>query len=171
MISMNSRAGDRTAIATSGAILVLLLALATSARVPAQQIEFENLSVESRIKYFGMKAAEVRDLLDALKQRVGKDDRAGVCALADYPLRVRRQRVGAQLKVTNGVVRNAADCLKSYSEIFNGKVIAAIKQQRFENLFVNYQGVMVGQGEIWMSSVPLNKSSGRFGPRIITVNN
>jgi hypothetical protein len=50
-------------------------------------------------------------------------------------------------------------------------VIAAIKQQRFENLFVNYQGVMVGQGEIWMSSVPLNKSSGRFGLRIITVNN
>jgi hypothetical protein len=145
MISMNSRTGDRTAIATSGAILVLLFAFATNARVQAQQSE----SVESQIKYFGMKAAEVRDLLDALKQRVSKDDRAGVCALADYPLRV-----------TNGVVRNATDCLKSYSEIFNGKVIAGIKQQRFENLFVNYQGVMVGQGEIWM-----------FGPRVITVNN
>lgn len=39
---------------------------------------------------------------------------------------------------------------KYQSQVFNKKVLDAIEKQNFEGIFVNWRGVMVGSGELWI---------------------
>lgn len=70
-----------------------------------------------------------------------------------------------------GRVRSAVDCRRNYARIFNPRVAAAVKNQKFESLFANYKGVMVGSGEVWISGVCRNKACADFDLGIIAVNN
>jgi hypothetical protein len=83
-----------------------------------------------------------------------------VCRLVHYPLRT-----------STGAVRNVRDCVKAYADVFNARVVAAVTKQRFEKLFVNYQGVMIGDGEVWMSSLCRDKDCRTSVFVIVTVNN
>ena len=49
------------------------------------------------------------------------------------------------------VVRGSAELLKRYREVFNDNVVRAMKAQEPDTLFANWQGVMVGDGQIWFS--------------------
>lgn len=54
--------------------------------------------------------------------------------------------------------------LRNYDEIFTDKVKNALSNQIIDELFVNYQGIMVGDGEIWFSCL----EDPQYG--IITIN-
>lgn len=121
----------------------------------------QNESVEWRIENIaGVKVVEVRNFLDKLKEAVSKNDKQVVCALIHYPLRI-----------TGNSIRNASNCRSQYKIIFNKKVITAINHQRFEDLFVNSQGVMIGDGEVWMSGICNDTECKKRDFKIITVNN
>ncbi len=54
--------------------------------------------------------------------------------------------------------KNKKQLQKQYSQIFNKQVQSAIVKQQSKKLFVNYQGVMIGNGEIWYDNAgTLNK--------------
>lgn len=102
-----------------------------------------------------------------LKDAVIGDDRKKVAGLVHYPLNVfvGRRRM---------VVRSSAELLKRYREVFNDNVVRAMKAQEPDTLFANWQGVMVGDGQIWFSGVCAGKD--RDTPcadkmiKVITVN-
>ncbi|MBP2665189.1 MAG: hypothetical protein H6Q76_169, partial [Firmicutes bacterium] len=54
-----------------------------------------------------------------------------------------------------------AELLDNYDEIFTLQVREAIVGQKVAELFVNWQGVMVGKGEVWLSAS--DKKPGRYG--------
>ncbi|WP_289139200.1 hypothetical protein [uncultured Brevibacillus sp.] len=60
-----------------------------------------------------------------------------------YPLRV--NKVGA-----SRFVHSEKQFLTEYDLIMTGKVRQALLQQIVTNTFVNDQGVMVGDGELWL---------------------
>jgi hypothetical protein len=76
----------------------------------------------------------------ALRRNVGRDDRPAVCAMVAYPLRQ-----------PESPVSDAAACVARYDAIFTLAVRKAIGTQQFEDLFVNAQGIMIGQGEVWFA--------------------
>ena len=45
------------------------------------------------------------------------------------------------------------DFIENFDLIFNEKIRTAINNVDYNNLFSNYQGVMIGDGEIWMSII------------------
>jgi hypothetical protein len=102
-----------------------------------------------------------------LKDAVIRDDRKKVAGLVNYPLNVftGRRRM---------VVRSPAELLRRYREVFNDNVIEAVKAQEPDTLFANWQGVMVGDGQIWFAGVCAGKD--RDTPcadkviKVITVN-
>ena len=55
------------------------------------------------------------------------------------------------------VVRSRAELLRRYREVFNENVIRAVKAQEPDTLFANWQGVMLGDGQIWFSGVCAGK--------------
>jgi hypothetical protein len=50
-------------------------------------------------------------------------------------------------------IRNAADFAAHAPQILTPKVLGAIQAQTYAGLFANAQGVMIGDGEVWFSSV------------------
>lgn len=137
-------------------VLVPVLLLWGSSGISAQ-----NDSVEWRIeKIAGLKVPEVQRFLKDLKTGVAARDSKAICAMVSYPLVTR-----------SGKVTNPAACAGQYKRIFNQKVVDAVGRQRFENLFVNDQGVMIGDGEVWMSGVCKDKKCEKSDLRITRVNN
>jgi hypothetical protein len=102
-------------------------------------------------------AAKARSFLAKLKSAVTRGDQKAVASIVRYPLRL---SVGGR----ETTVRDSAEFLRKYEQIFQPRVAAAILDQDPECLFGNWQGAMVGDGEVWFQ----RESSGDF--KIITVN-
>lgn len=83
---------------------------------------------------------------DALKKAVAADDKAAVAAMVDYPFQARIDGKAIEL-------RDAAHFIADYDKIVTAKVKDAVARQTYAALFANWQGVMIGDGEMWFSGV------------------
>ncbi len=86
-----------------------------------------------------------------LQRGVAADDSAAVAALLRYPVRVS----------VDGKTQKLADAAafqRDYGKIVTSALKALIAEQRFDTLFVNQQGVMLGQGEVWITGTCLDKA-------------
>lgn len=90
-------------------------------------------------------AAAFEKTLITIQSLVEKGDKQQVAQYVLYPINV---YVAGQK--TN--INNETEFIKYYDEIFNEKVKQALITQDVTKTFVNYQGVMVGNGEIWMTA-------------------
>lgn len=99
---------------------------------------------------------------DCLKIATKRDDRNTLSRLTRYPLRVNTAK-GADN------IRTPTAFIKAYPSIFNQRVKAAINAQRFEDVFVSYRGIMIGNGQVWISGIT---ERGRSKPtiKIISIN-
>jgi hypothetical protein len=101
--------------------------------------------------------AHVTQFLARLKQAMAADDHAAIAAMVKYPLTVHSS---AGRPTT---YRNATALSANYTRVFTPEVKAAVAAAKPDDLFVRDQGVMIGNGEIWM-----NEIGGSM--KIITVN-
>jgi hypothetical protein len=101
----------------------------------------------------------VKNFLHQLQVAVATDNRAQVVSMVRLPINI--EIAGKQTRL-----RYQSELLKYYDVAFDPKVKGFIAKQKFEDLFCNWQGVMIGRGEIWINSV--GKPS-RL--KIITINN
>lgn len=98
-------------------------------------------TLESRLESVArVRQDAARGFFDQLRKAVGQSDQAAACALLAYPL-----------THASGTVASAADCVAKYDVLFTIPVRRAIGRQRFEEVFVNPQGVMLGGGEVWFT--------------------
>ena len=95
-------------------------------------------------------AAEFEKAFNVLQAAVAANNRNKVADFILYPLRVNGWRDELKGKGTYQF-ETRQDLLDHYDEIFTPQVKTAIIQQKTGNLFVNWQGVMVGKGEAWLS--------------------
>jgi hypothetical protein len=116
-----------------------------------------------RFDFAGLTEAQVRTVFDALQTAVAADDAKAVSRLVIFPLRVNRP--GAKQKRIPDVDAFVA----AYPTIFDAKVRRVVREQRFEDLFANWQGVMIGQGVVWISGV-CESRHGKCRVGIITIN-
>lgn len=98
-----------------------------------------------------------RAFLAELQTAVHDGDKTKVASVISYPLMVihgsRRTRI-----------KTKTEFLAKYDTIFDANVQKAIAQQSAKCLFGNYQGAMIGNGEVWFSQ----QQDGSM--KIITVN-
>jgi hypothetical protein len=104
-------------------------------------------------------AAEAEKFFRDLQEAVAKDDHGRVAAMIHYPITVRIS--GRKVKV-----QKSGDLLKQYTLVLNRRVKQAVAQQKVDDLFVNWQGVMIGNGAIWFNQLNNSKEL-----RITAINN
>jgi hypothetical protein len=109
----------------------------------------------------GLTEKEASDFLAALQAAVAEENRGQVADLVDFPLDVNTG--GA--RTTVGTKQQFID---SYAQIIDPQVKAAILAQTADGLFANWQGVMIGRGEVWFGGVG---SAPPYQVRIIAINN
>ena len=105
---------------------------------------------------------KVRQILLALQQAVAKHNAPAVAALVHYPI-----------KVNPGnrpfTVKNEKAFINDYDRIITQDIQAAIFKQKYENLFVNSQGAMIGDGEVWITGFCRDKSCKQSDIKIGTI--
>lgn len=99
----------------------------------------------------------------SLQQLVQRGDKAKLATLVKYPLKV-------SVGWGDLIARGPKDFVAHYDEIFSPDVIAAIQKQDPEKLFKNWQGVMVGSGEVWFGAIKLTNRQQEYSVLIVGVN-
>lgn len=78
------------------------------------------------------------------KDAVLKNKRKQVSELVGYPITI----YGDERKYS---IKNKTEFLNLYDSVFSQNMLTVIKQQQFNDLFVKWSGVMIGNGEVWFS--------------------
>ena len=94
----------------------------------------------------GTTREEAADFLKALQKAVAVDDREAVAELTAFPLRAWTGRSLVE-------VPNASSFLLVYPGIFDPSLKDLIAKATVDDVFANYQGVMIGDGRLWFSPV------------------
>ena len=105
---------------------------------------------------------KVQQLLTHLQQSVASHNAAAVAALVHYPIKVNPGKKPFTIK-------NDKAFIKDYDDIITHDIQDAILKQKYENLFVNSQGAMIGGGEVWITGFCLDKSCKQSDIKIGTI--
>jgi hypothetical protein len=113
-----------------------------------------DLSVGSHVK--------VERLLTDLQASVAKHNTAAVAALVHYPIKVNPGKHPITIKTPKAFI-------KDYDSIITHDISDVILKQKYEALFVSSQGVMLGDGEVWITSFCLDKNCKNSDIKIGTI--
>jgi hypothetical protein len=128
-----------------------LAAPAASPAAPPAKLDFSNAGIDDP-------ALPVRFLSD-LQAAVAAGQKNTVAAMIAYPITLVDH--GKKISITG-----PAAFLQKYDLAMNPKVKTALAAQRPEQLFSNYQGLMIGSGEIWFGGRPDGRTM-----KIVGINN
>jgi hypothetical protein len=142
-------------ILIAGTLLLPTLTAAQTAPATLTALDKSiDLSVGNHVK--------VQQILTTLQQAVTKHDAATVASLVHYPIKVNPGKKPF-------TVKNEKAFIKDYDAIITHDIQDAILKQKYENLFVNSQGAMVGDGEVWITGFCRDKSCKQSDIKIGTI--
>lgn len=130
------------------AVLALPLAIWTApahAQSAAEcAVHLSPCHADTRLPMAGIEdTQDARDFLARLKSAASSGDRQNLAAMIRYPLTIYADgQEGA-------TYRDAAELLEDFAIVFTPAVMSAIEGAEYQALFVNDQGAMIGDGEIW----------------------
>lgn len=122
----------------------------------------EDAAVEQAIETNLGDAAAYRTAFDRLQQGVKSTDKQAVAALVSYPISV----------VIDGkprVIRDAQAFIASWDQVITAEIASVITSQRFADLLVNFQGVMFGDGQVWLTGICRDDTCAVSDVRVITI--
>lgn len=121
-------------------------------------------TVNERIDFLFGKGEALRyePFIRAFQDAVRQNDPVKVSHFIKYPLNVTRYNHDIKL-------RSAKDVIKYYPQIFTREMRETIINQDYEALFVNWQGVMFGNGAVWISKINLNPKSNETVLKVTTI--
>jgi hypothetical protein len=121
------------------AVAAAFLSMVMLSPAAAQSVE----DVEQRIEMLhgGVQTFEVA--FEVLQERIAAGDAETVAAMVSYPLFV---SIDGERVAINGEVEFA----ERYDDLITPEIAEIITGQDYADLFVNQDGVMFGDGEVWM---------------------
>ena len=118
--------------------------LALSVALPISGAELTSNS--NRFAVAGLNEAEVRSFFELLQDAVRAERNEQLADLFNYPFTV-------YASSGERVIRDRAQFLSDPAVVFNKRVREQILSQRFDDLFANWQGVMIGRGVLWFGGI------------------
>jgi hypothetical protein len=85
-------------------------------------------------------------------------------ALVHYPIKVNPGK-------RPFIVKSPKAFIADYDRIITQDISEAILKQKYDALFVNSQGAMLGEGEVWITSFCLDKGCTKSDIKIGTIQN
>ena len=138
----------------TAAVLVATTSAPAQPLTPTDHDKSIDLSVGDHTK--------VRQILTALQQAVAKHNPAAVAALVHYPIKVNPGNRPFTIK-------NEKAFINDYDRIITHDIQDAIFKQTYDNLFVNSEGAMIGDGEVWITGFCRDKTCKQSDIKIGTI--
>ncbi|WP_164139017.1 hypothetical protein [Stenotrophomonas maltophilia] len=104
-------------------------------------------------------AAQYEKVFNAFRTAVVGGDRAAVVEEVRFPLNIADGK-----KVTG-----PGEFQRNYEKIITPAVVKAVSEQDFGKVFVNQQGVMIGDGQVWLNGTCLDKACTQTEVKVITI--
>jgi hypothetical protein len=133
------------------ALAVLIAAFAADAKTVNQAID-ENLGDSARYQ----------PVILAAQKAVAAHQPTAVAALVRYP-------IGVSIHGRKKIIKTPAEFVANYDAIFTPEIVHAVTTQKYEDLMVNYQGVMFGSGQMWINGICRDNACKRFDVKIVTI--
>ena len=105
---------------------------------------------------------DVEDFVSKIQGYIANDNKEKLAEEIQYPINVKING-----KVTK--IQNKDELIKNYDKIFYVDYKQKISKAPTKYLFVNYQGIMVGVGELWINDVISTGSDSKL--MVIAINN
>lgn len=115
--------------------------------------------VHARIDAVLGDSAQYEKVFNAFKAAVVGGDRAAVVEEVRFPLNIAGGR-----KITG-----PGEFQRNYEKIITPAVVKAMSAQDFNAVFVNQQGVMIGDGQVWLNGQCLDQACTRTEVKVITI--
>ena len=106
--------------------------------------------------------APYKAMITRFQEAVRAHDAKAVAALVAYPITV--TIAGQKTEIPT-----AADFISHYDAIVTPMIAAGIADQSYDDLFVNWRGVMFGSGEAWINGICRDSSCDKVDIRIIAI--
>ncbi len=103
-------------------------------------------TTDHRLDYICGEHEPYRKFFDTFTNAVAKADKKAVASLVNYPLMVNRESGTKYIKSPAALIQN-------YDAVFTENVRHEIAIQTYDALFVNWQGVMIGRGQVWFEGI------------------
>ena len=123
----------------------------------------QDTDVFNRIEELHGNAQAFEEAFYRLTQALNNDDAAELAGISNFPLRV-------QANGESYDVLEAQDLIDNYGSLIMQETKDAVANQRYGDLFVNSEGVMVGNA-VWLSAVCDNNSCSRSHWEVFAINN
>jgi len=104
-------------------------------------------------------AAQYEKVFNAFRTAVVGGDRAAVVEEVRFPL-----NIAGGKKITG-----PGEFQRNYEKIITPAVVKAVSEQDFGKVFVNQQGVMIGDGQVWLNGQCLDKACTTSEVKVITI--
>ncbi|MHC1655344.1 hypothetical protein ACODUL_18880 [Stenotrophomonas maltophilia] len=130
---------------------------ASAPAAPAGEAPAED--ARARIETLLGDAAQYEKVFNAFKTAVVGGDRAAVVEEVRFPLNIADGK-----KITG-----PGEFQRNYEKIITPAVIKAVSEQDFGKVFVNQQGVMIGDGQVWLTGECLDKACARTEVKVGTI--
>jgi hypothetical protein len=144
-------------------IFASLIVLAVSLLAPASsRAQTSTADLDKSIDQTVGNHVKVHQVLTNLQRSVASHNAAGVAVLVHYPIKVNPGK-------HTFTVKNQKAFIKDYDRIITPDISDAILKQKYETLFVNSQGAMIGDGEVWITGICLDKNCTKSDIKIGTI--
>jgi hypothetical protein len=148
---------------TARTLLATLALLSVSLLAPASgRTQTTSADLDKSIDQTVGNHVKVHQLLTDLQRSVANHNAAGVAVLIHYPIKVNPGKHPFTVKDQKAFV-------KDYDRIITPDISDVILKQKYETLFVNSEGAMLGEGEVWITGSCLDKSCKKSDIKIGTI--
>ena len=106
--------------------------------------------------------AAYRAAFDAIQKAVADDDGAAFAEWVSYPITVTAD--GEAMSIAD-----AGQFAEQYDNILTDEIKAAISGQKWADVMVNDQGIMLGDGQVWINGICKDDKCAQFDARVVTI--
>lgn len=138
--------------------VVLALSLLFALPASAQTVADVDASIDTVLGDH----AVYKEAIEAIQFAIAEGDATGVAAWVAYPITV-------PVAGEDVVIENEAQFIERYDGFMTDDIVEAVATQDYEDLFVNSDGVMFGNGQLWINGVCKDNACSAFDVRIITI--
>ncbi|ARQ88384.1 MULTISPECIES: hypothetical protein [Stenotrophomonas] len=125
----------------------------------AAPAEVSAKDARARIETLLGDAAQYEKVFNAFRTAVVGGDRAAVVEEVRFPL-----NIAGGKKITG-----PGEFQRNYEKIITPAVVKAVSEQDFGKVFVNQQGVMIGDGQVWLNGQCLDQACTKTEVKVITI--
>jgi hypothetical protein len=122
----------------------------------------DEASVDEQIETLLGPASDYKELFYAFKVGLEEGKSDIVVSLVNYPITVR-------IEGSEETYASEVELLAAYDDVFTDAIMEAVANQDYGDLFVNSEGVMIGNGEVWITGVCDDSACTTALPRIMTI--